>query len=44
MNDARCLYDAGMPPDQMKAVAACLQTGMLDTGHTCLCPRILAQL
>lgn len=27
MDDERCLYDAGMPPDQTKAVIACLQTG-----------------
>lgn len=27
MDDERCLYDARMPPDQMKAVVACLQTG-----------------
>lgn len=27
MDDERCLYDAGIPPDQMKAVAACLRTG-----------------
>lgn len=27
MDDERCLYDARMPPDQMKAVGACLQTG-----------------
>ena len=26
MDDERCLYDARMPPDQMKAVVACLQT------------------
>ena len=25
MNDERCLYDAGMPSDQVKAVVACLQ-------------------
>ena len=27
MNDERCLSDSGMPPDQIRAVIACLQTG-----------------